>query len=147
MPSNKEVSYQQKMLAMYRALLAEYLRQNKQWDIRETPTFLQTGISTLRHHIMEVKGILRGWKVAVNNHSDDEGSNEDLAGKITHQRRLLKIYRENLSVYLKRRESYDEEQVPLAIIHSINEARSDIQRIKAILRGWNVEVEDMPGEE
>ena len=147
LPSKQEVMYQQKLLAMYRSLLTEYLRQKQLWDKTEVPEFLSTGIAVIRHHILNTKGELRGWKVAVADHPDDEGSSNELAGEVAHQRKLLKIHRTNLRIYLKQQEQFLKHQTPPTIIHSIDNARNEIRRIKAILRGWNVAVEDLPEEE
>jgi hypothetical protein len=146
-PNNAEIDYQQKLLTMYRSLLAEYLRQRGLWDRAEAPEFLSDGISAIRDDIVDVKGRLRGWKIAVADHPDDEGPNNDLASKVKHHRNLLKIYRANLELHLKQQNLFGESQVPPGIVHSIQNARSEIQRIKAILRGWNIVVEDLPGEE
>jgi hypothetical protein len=96
---------------------------------------------------MEVKGTLRAWKVAVENLPDDEGPDDDLAGEVAHQRKLLKIYRENLAVHLKQRDQFAADLVPVQLIRGIDEQRNEIQRIKAILRGWSVHVDDLPGED
>jgi hypothetical protein len=147
MPTIEDIIHQQKLLAMYRGLLAEYLRQRELWERVEAPTFLSVGISTIRRHIMEVKGTLRAWKVTVENLPDDEGPDDDLAGEVAHQRKLLKIYRENLATHLKQRDQFAADLVPVQLIRGIDEQRSEIQRIKAILRGWSVHVEDLPGED
>jgi hypothetical protein len=147
MPDNTEIEYQHKLLAMYRSLLAEHLRQRDLWDRTEIPDFLRTGISVIRKHIVDVKGRLRGWKIAVADHPDDEGSDDDLATKVRHHRGLLKIHRTNLEIYLSQQEQFGEGLAPPVIIHSIQNARSEIQRIKAILRGWNIVVEDLSGED
>jgi hypothetical protein len=147
MPDNVEFGSQQKLLFMYRCLLAEYLRQRNLWDRTEVPPFLSTGISVIRKHILDVKGRLRGWKIAVADHPDDEGPNDDLAAKVQHCRKLLKIHRANLEIYRKQQEQFGEGLAPPAVIHDIQNARSEIQKIKAILRGWNIAVEDLPGEE
>src|SRR5262245_2622675 len=104
MPNIEEIVYEQKPLAMYRGLLAEYLRQQEIWDRTEIPSFLRVGISTIRRHIMETKGTLRAWKVAVENLPDDEGPDDDLADMVMHQRKLLKIHRDNLAICLKQRD-------------------------------------------
>jgi hypothetical protein len=40
-----------------------------------------------------LKGRLRGWKIVVADHPDDEGPNDDLAVKAQHHRDLLRIHR------------------------------------------------------
>ncbi|MFL5802278.1 MAG: hypothetical protein ACJ8CR_11130 [Roseiflexaceae bacterium] len=147
MPDNADIDYQQKLLIMYRSLLAEYLRQRGLWDRTEIPDFLRTGISVIRKHILDVKGRLRGWKILVADHPDDEGSDDDLAARVKHHRNLLKIHRTNLEIYLRQQDQFGEGLAPPVIVHSIQNNRSEIQRIKAILRGWNIAVEDLPGED
>jgi hypothetical protein len=142
-----DINYQQKLLSMYRSLLAEYLRQRDLWHRTEIPAFLSRGISVIRGHIVDVKGYLRGWKIAVADHPDDEGPEDNLALEIAGYRDLLKIHRRNLETYLKQQEQFGEGLSPPIIIHSIQDNRSEIQKIKAILRAWDIAVEDLPGEE
>jgi hypothetical protein len=146
MPSHYDIDRQQKLLAMYRSLLTEYLRQTEMWDRTETPAFLRTGVSNIRGYIRDSKGTLRGWKVFVADAPIDEGPDNDIAEEVATQRGLLKIHRTNLSIYLKQQSEYVEGQVPPVIIHSLNLNRNAIQRIKAILRGFGVEVDDLPEE-
>jgi hypothetical protein len=58
-----DIARNQKLLAMYRTLLAEYLRQGELWDKTETPQLLTNGMFTLRKEILNVKGALRAWNV------------------------------------------------------------------------------------
>jgi hypothetical protein len=147
MPSRYDIIRHQKLLAMYRDLLTEYLRQTGMWDNTETPAFLRTGISVIRGHILDLKGTLRGWKVQVADQSIDQGSEDDIADEVASQRELLHIHRRNLSIYLKQQEQYGEGQAPPVVLHSLNWNREQIQRIKAILRGLGVAVDDLPEEE
>ncbi len=64
------------------------------------------------------------------------------AAEIAHQQTLLTTYRRNLSHYLKQQAALGEAYTPPGVANGILEARSNIQRIKHILRGWNVAVED-----
>jgi len=142
-----KINYQQKLLSMYRSILAEYLRQRDLWEKKKVPIFLISEILVIRDRIVDVKGRLRGWKMAVADHPDDEGPDDDLAAKVQHHRDLLKIHRRNLEIYLRQQDQFGEGLAPPVIVHSIQSNRSDIQRIKAILRGWNIAVEDLPGED
>src|SRR5262249_17070571 len=119
MPDDAEIDYQQKLLLMYRSLLAEYLRQHDLWDRTEVPRFLSNGIAATRDNIVDVKGRLRGWKIAVADQPDDEGPDDDLAAKVKHHRNLLKIHRKNLEIYLKQQEQFGEGLAPPVVIHSI----------------------------
>jgi hypothetical protein len=147
MPNTSEIIRHQKLLAMYRDLLTEYLRQADMWDTIETPAFVRTGISNLRSNILDLKGTLRGWKVAVVDNPIDEGPRDAIAAEVESQRQLLQIHRTNLSLYLKQQAQYDPDEAPPIVIHSLNLNRNAIQRIKAILRGWGVSVDDLPEEE
>jgi hypothetical protein len=147
MPSKHDINRQRKLLIMYRGLLAEYLRQQQEWSRAEIPSFLSTGITVLRGHILEVKGTLRGWRLAVDDHSDDEGINDNLGRKVEHQRNLLKIHRTTLAGYLSQRQQLEPGHITPLVINSIQHSRNEIQRIKAILRGWGVAVDDLPEEE
>ena len=64
--------------------------------------------------------------------------------EITHQQTLLTTYRRNLAHYLKQQAALGEAYVPPGVVNGITEARSNIQRIKQILRGLNIAVEDFP---
>jgi hypothetical protein len=146
MPTQEEILQHRKLLAMYRDLLAEYLRQQKLWDRTEIPAFLSTGISVIRGHIKNTKGTLRGWKVEIADQPDDEGPDDDLASEVAHQRGLLKIQRANVKIYLRQLEQFGPAQAPATVIHSLRHSRSELRRIKAILRGWNIAVDDLPEE-
>lgn len=63
---------------------------------------------------------------------------------ITHQQTLLSTYRRNLGYYLKQQAALGEAYAPPGVLNGIMEARSNIQRIKQVLRGWGVAVEDLP---
>jgi hypothetical protein len=147
MPRRYSIDRHQKLLIMYRALLAEYLRQHQQWARTEVPGFLSAGISTLRAHILETKAALRGWKVAIDDHPDDQSPDNDIGSAVEHQRNLLRIHRTTLAAYLSQKEQLKLGQAPPIVINSIQHSRSEIQRIKAILRGWGVAVDDLPEEE
>jgi hypothetical protein len=147
MPDLAEIEYQQKLLSMYRSILAEYLRQYDLWQKKKAPIFLSSKILVIRSYIVDVKGCLRGWKIAIADHPDDEGSDDDRASEVAHYRDLLKVYRQRLPIHLKQQEQFGEHLAPPMVIHELQNARSEIQRIKAILRAWNIAVEDLPEEE
>jgi hypothetical protein len=142
-----KINYHQKLLSMYRSILAEYLRQRDTWDRFEVPDFLSTGISNIREDIVGVKRRLRRWKITVIDHPDDEGPDDDFAREVRHHRDLLKIHRANLEIYLKQQKQFSEGQTPPMIVNGLQNDRSEIQRIKAILRGWNIVVGDLPWED
>jgi hypothetical protein len=146
MASHYDIERQQKLLTMYRGLLAENLRQHRQWPRTEVPEFLSVGIARLRGHILETKGTLRGWKIAIDDHPDDQGPDDDIGGEAEHQRKLLKIHRRNLATYLQQAQQFPAGQAPPMIVNSLDHARGELQRIKAILRGFGVVVDDLPGE-
>lgn len=64
--------------------------------------------------------------------------------EIAHQQTLLTTYRRNLAHYLKQQAALGEAYAPPSVANGISEARNNIQRIKRILRGWNIAVEDSP---
>ena len=66
---------------------------------------------------------------------------------ITHQRNLLEINRRNLSHYLQQRDTLGEAYTPPGTLNGILETRANIKRIKGILSGWNVPVDDKPDDE
>lgn len=67
-------------------------------------------------------------------------SKEDIA----HQKNLLTIHRRNLAHYLGQQAAFGTAFTPPVVAHGITEARSNIQRIKGILRGWGIIVDDHP---
>src|SRR5258706_3774902 len=62
---------------------------------------------------------------------------------IKTQQQLLDAHRLTLAVYLQQRAVHGT-LTPPHVIHGINEARTHISRIKAVLRSWGVPVEDGP---
>jgi hypothetical protein len=67
--------------------------------------------------------------------------------EISNQQDLLRRYRRNLTHLLKQVTSFgSEDAVPLAIMNSLDDTRANINRIKGILRGWGVNVDDLPDE-
>jgi hypothetical protein len=147
MPSHYDIERQQKLLSMYRGLLAEYLRQKQHWERAEVPEFLSTGIQVLRGHILDTKGTLRGWRIETSDHPDDQGPDNDIGREVQHQRKLLKIYRRNLATYVLQRAQLAPDQASPSLVNSIINTRAEIQRIKAILRGFGAAVDDTPEEE
>jgi hypothetical protein len=66
---------------------------------------------------------------------------------IDHQQSLLKTYRRNLAHLVRQAASFgSEDAAPIHIANSLDDTRANINRIKGILRGWGVTVEDNPDE-
>lgn len=65
-------------------------------------------------------------------------SREDVNSQIS----LLNTYRRNLQMLLRQRGLQGANNVALGTQNSIIEARSNINRLKNILNGWGVDVED-----
>src|SRR5690348_8086310 len=63
---------------------------------------------------------------------------------ITQQETLLHTYRQRLIQNLQQQATLGNAHVPPGISAGIKECRENIHRIKAVLRAWNVLVEDMP---
>jgi hypothetical protein len=67
---------------------------------------------------------------------------------IEHQQTLLRTYRRNLAHLVRQAASYGgEDAAPIHIANNLDDARANIARIKGILRGWGVKVEDGPDDE
>jgi hypothetical protein len=66
---------------------------------------------------------------------------------IAQQLHLLNTYRQTLSICLQQRAMHGVANVPPATVHTINDCRANIRRIKKILRKSNVDVEDLPNDE
>jgi hypothetical protein len=63
---------------------------------------------------------------------------------INHQQTLLTTYRRNVAHYLKQQSALGDAFTPPGVTNGLFESRNHIQRIKQILRGWNVAVNDHP---
>src|SRR6266540_807518 len=66
---------------------------------------------------------------------------------IAEQLHLLNTYRQTLSICLQQRAMHGDASVPPATVHTINDCRSNIRRIKKILRSSSTNVEDLPNDE
>src|SRR6476646_5203610 len=66
---------------------------------------------------------------------------------IKHQQKLLTIHRRNLANYLSQQTALGTAYTPPGVMNGIRETRDNIRRIKDILRGWNVAVENQPDDE
>ena len=64
--------------------------------------------------------------------------------EISHQQSLLTIHRRTLAHYLSQQATLGAAYIPPGVVNGIWEARNNIQRIKQILRAWNVSVQDHP---
>lgn len=71
MPTQEEIDDQLELLAIYRRNLARYLKQQAALSSTYVPPSIANGIEEERNHILQVKGILRGWSVDVNDHPHD----------------------------------------------------------------------------
>jgi len=65
---------------------------------------------------------------------------------ITEQLELLDIQRRTLAHYLRQEAMLGSAHTPPGLSHGITTARSEIQRLKAVLRHWGVAVEDHPND-
>ncbi len=65
---------------------------------------------------------------------------------IAHQQKLLTTYRRSLAHSLEQQAAFGL-HTPQHIVFTIEEARNNIRRIKGILSGWGVVVEDEPNDE
>src|SRR5215213_2357740 len=66
---------------------------------------------------------------------------------IRHQQTLLKTYRRNLAHLVRQAASFGSEgAAPLHIANSLEDTRENIRRIKGILHGWGMKIDDLPDE-
>jgi hypothetical protein len=72
MPDQEEINQQQELLRAHRRTLGHYLVQQAQLGGAFAPPGVTQGIYEEREQIQRIKGILRGWRVRVVNHPDDE---------------------------------------------------------------------------
>lgn len=66
---------------------------------------------------------------------------------VDNQRELLDAHRRTLAIYLKQRAQLGSAHAPPGVENGIREARAAIRRIKAVLRGWAVAVDNHPDDE
>jgi hypothetical protein len=64
--------------------------------------------------------------------------------EIARQLSLLMTHRRTLAHYLSQQATLGAAYVPPGVVYGIREARSNIQRIKQILRNWHISVADHP---
>jgi len=74
MRSQEEIADQQELLAIHRRTLAQYLKQQAALTGAFVPPGVVHGLREARDNIRRVKGILRSWGVAVEDHPDDEAT-------------------------------------------------------------------------
>lgn len=72
MPSEEDIAQQQKLLAIHRNNLKHHLAQKAHLGVALTPIGIINDITAERQQIRRVKGILRGWNIAADDHPDDE---------------------------------------------------------------------------
>jgi hypothetical protein len=70
-------------------------------------------------------------------------SQDDIAQQIER----LRVYRRSLAHYLNQRAIQGKAFVQPGVAHGIDEAREEIRRLKAALRGWGASVDDHPDDE
>ena len=68
------------------------------------------------------------------------------ADDIKRQQTLLATYRRTLGILLEQRAAHGAAYAPPATISGIIEARGQIARIKGVLRGWGVAMDDEPND-
>jgi hypothetical protein len=67
--------------------------------------------------------------------------------EIAQQQELLATHRRTLNHLLRQRASMGKDYIPPSVANGIDEARTEIKRIKRILRGWGINAEDLPNDE
>src|SRR5262245_44282256 len=100
MTTPENIAYHQHLLAMQRALLAEYLRQRDMWGQAEIPATLRTGIAALRETILGTKAMLRGWGISIDDLVEEAASHDKPADPIVQHQELLTQLRKELALYL-----------------------------------------------
>ena len=76
MHSQEDIDNQRKLLEINRRNLAHYLSQQTSLGAAYTPPSIVNGIRDSRDSIRRIKGILRDWGEAVEDHPDDEPADE-----------------------------------------------------------------------
>lgn len=71
MPSDQDITHQQRLLETHRRTLAHYLQQSAMFGAAYTPPHITHGIREARDGIARAKGALQGWGVAAEDLPDD----------------------------------------------------------------------------
>jgi nucleoside phosphorylase len=79
-------------------------------------------------------------------HDDQKGIAMPTDEAIAQQQRLLATHRRTLAILLDQQAQHTPAYAPPSIAHGIAEARAQILRIKAALRGWGQPAEDEPND-
>ena len=72
MPSADDIKHQQTLLTTYRRTLAILLEQRAAHGAAYAPPAMVSGIIEARGQIAQIKGVLRGWGVAIDDDPNDE---------------------------------------------------------------------------
>jgi hypothetical protein len=72
MTSLEDIANQQSLLVAHRRTLAHYLWQRAEFGAAHVPPVVANGLPAERNAIRQIKQILRGWKVDVEDHPNDE---------------------------------------------------------------------------
>src|SRR5262245_4458680 len=80
MPSQEEIGQQKERLQIYRRTLAHCLRQRAGLGSNYEPPSVSNCIDEARTEICRIKGVLRGWGEAVDDHPDDKCTEEESRG-------------------------------------------------------------------
>ena len=133
-----EIAYQQRTLAAYRRLLVAYLREYDAWGAPDVPPRIANDIANFRREIMHIKAFLRSQHLQVIDDPVDDGSADERAQEIAHQRNLLTIYRRRLAILLKQRAQGNVSVTPTNIELELADLRQHIKETKAILEHWGI---------
>ena len=85
MPSQEDVNHQETLLTTHRRNLALYINQQSMIGAAYIPPAIANGIRDARDNIARIKGILHTWGVAVEDHPDDEETEQAAAEQRAHQ--------------------------------------------------------------
>jgi hypothetical protein len=133
-----EIAYQQRTLAAYRRILAAYLREYDAWGAPDVPPRIANDIANFRREIMHIKAFLRSQNLQVIDDPVDDGSADERAQEIAHQRNLLTIYRRRMAVLLTQRAQAHASTVPTNIESELADLRQHIKETNAILEQWGI---------
>src|SRR5262249_44740226 len=140
-----EAGLEQPLPAITRQLLEQELEQLRARVAPASPTS--------PHGTTNVSGTLHGNAVGVNYGTvqtylgaspapGDQPSAGVSQEEIDDQRALLAAHRRTLAIYLKQQAQLGSAYAPPGVEHGIREARDAIRRIKAVVRGWGLAVDD-----
>lgn len=134
-----------RLLDGWRQILAIAQSLHLMLDPIKAPAEAATAVLKARNEIAAIKEQLRTWDQRVADESEEADAID--AETAAHHLELLSIHRQHLQRYLEQQAVFGKFQAPPYVAISLTQTRKEIQRIKGLLRLWNVPFADQPYDE